>query len=82
MSSTDPAHPGIADVDVGYLPWTMHGLDSQVVGHPLDFIAVESMKLEAALTSEDIQIKDKFKKTVLCQFQAKTEILEAQLMQV
>ena len=55
--------------------------EQQTAVNPVDVITADSIKLEAALTSEDVQISEKFRKTVLSQFQAEAQISEAQLNQ-
>ena len=55
--------------------------EKQADGQPANFIAAESIKLEAALTSEDVQISEKFRKTALSQFQAEAQISEANINQ-
>ena len=81
MSSSDPAQPGIMEAEVK-LWFTCWFMETQAEDCPVDVIAAESIKLEAALTSEDVQISEKFRKTVLSQFQAEAQISEAQLNQV
>ena len=76
MSSSDPAQPGIMEAEVKR--WLT---EKQADLNPVDVIAAELIKLEAALTSEDVQISEKFRKTVLSQFQAEAQISEAQLNQ-
>jgi len=73
MSSSDPAQLGIMDAEVKrwFTGWLT---ETQVEDRPVDLIAAELMKLEAALTSEDVQISEKFRKTVLSQFQAEAQI--------
>ena len=65
MSSSDPAQPGIMEAEVKR--WLT---EKQADLNPVDVIAAELIKLEAALTWEDVQISEKFRKTVLSQFQA------------
>ena len=78
MSSSDPAPPGIMEAEVK-LWFTRWLTEKQADVNPVNVIAAESIKLEAALTSEDVQISEKFRKTVLSQFQTEAQISEAQL---
>lgn len=73
MSSSDPAQPGIMEAEVK-LWFTRWLTETQVEDRPVDLIAAELMILEASLTLEDVQISEKFRKTVLSQFQAEAQI--------
>ena len=81
MSSLDLAQPGIMEAEVK-LWFTRWLTEKQADMNPVDVIPEELIKLEAALTSEDVQISEKFRKTVLSQFQAEAQISKAQLNQV
>jgi len=80
MNSADPAPAGIMEAEVK-LWFTRWLTEKQVDVNPVNVIEADSIKLEAALTSEDVQISEKFRKTVLSQFQAEAQISEAQLSQ-
>ena len=82
MSSVEPTHPGSREAtEVEYPACFMHWLASQVLVNPTNLIAAESIMLEAALTSEEVQIMDKFK-TMQSQYQDEAQILEVQQTQV
>ena len=69
MSSSDPAQSGIKEAEVR-LWFTRWLTDKQADVNPGDLFAAEGIKLEAALTSADIQISKKVEKTVLSQLHA------------
>jgi len=46
--------------------------------NPTNLLAAESIKLEAAPTSEEVKITGKFKKTLTLQYQAEAQTLEDQ----
>ncbi len=81
ISSTEPAHPEIREATlVEYLVQAL--ASTEALDNPTDKIAKESIKLEAVLTSEEVKITEKFKKTMLSQYQPEAQILEAQQTQV
>jgi len=58
-SSTEPAHPGIKEAaETKYPPGSSNGKchNSQARVNPTELIEAESIKLEAALTLEEVQI--------------------------
>ena len=68
MSSVEPTHPRSREAtDVEYPACFMHWLASQALVNPTNLTAAESIMLEAALTSEEVQTMDKFK-TMLSQY--------------
>ena len=69
MSSSDPAQSDIKEAEVRL--WFTRGLtEKQADMNPGDLFAAEAIKLETALTSDDVQISGKVEKTVLSQFRA------------
>ena len=68
MSLVEPTHPGSREAtEVEYPACFMHWLASQALVNPTNLTAAESIMLEAALTSEEVQTMDKFK-TMLSQY--------------
>ena len=50
--------------------------------NPIPYLAGQSIKLEAALTTEEVQITDLLKKSLISQYQAKAHTLALQQTEV